>query len=165
MLMNDIVKRRVSFLLDAAKSETTKDQAITYVMRVLSNHATIGKDALSKPIKKINRLVTKNAERMLINKGIDFYCKETINEHPKPIKQIWEWLKNNSNDLTLEDIWKEFCENPMITVTKDEDDYMRRKGLSSKGTLKERYLDLGIEIIELDKSPYDISKLLNSKTQ
>mgnify|MGYP001362478844 CR=1 FL=1 len=51
----------------------------------------------------------------------------------------------------------------MITVTKDEDNYMRRKGLSSKGTLKKRYLDLGIEIIKLDKSPYDISKLLNSK--
>ena len=49
----------------------------------------------------------------------------------------------------------------MITVTKDEDNYMRRKGLSSKGTLKEKYLDLGIEIIELDKSPYGISKLFN----
>jgi len=161
--MNDVVKRRITFLLESAKNESLKDQAITFVMRVLSNHASIGKDAQSTPIKKINRLVTKKAKEMLLTKGIEFFCKETINEHQKPIKQIWEWLKNNAHNLTVEDVWKEFCEYPMVTVTKDEDAYMRKKGLNSKGSLKERYLDLGIEIIELDKSPYDISKLLNKK--
>ena len=50
--MNDIVKRRIVFLLDAAKHENVRDNATTFTLRALSNYATIGKDAGSASIKK-----------------------------------------------------------------------------------------------------------------
>ena len=111
--MNELVRRRIQFLLDAAKHENVKDQAITFVMRVLSNHATIGKDAQSKPIKKINKRVSENAYKILQTKGIEIFCKQTINEHPKPLSQTWEWLKKNAqNGLSVEKVWEEFCDFP-----------------------------------------------------
>ena len=39
--MHDEIKRRIEFLIEAAKYEVKKDQVVTYAMRVLSNHATI----------------------------------------------------------------------------------------------------------------------------
>ena len=121
--MDSIIKRRIKFLLDAAKDEDIKDQAISYVMRTLSNHATIGKDANSASIKKINRKATENAYKLLKEKGIKIYCKETINEHPKPLEQTWQWLKENAHTLSIDDVWKEFCKYTMVTVTKEEDDF------------------------------------------
>lgn len=152
--MNNVILRRINFLLETAKHEDKKDQAVTYVMRVLSNYATIGKDAGSTPIKKKNRNVTKKAFKLLVKKGLSIYCKETINEHTRPLQQTWNWLKENKN-LTTQDVWKEFCENKMVTVTKEEDTLIRMKGFNSKGTFKERYIDLGIEIIMLDQNPED----------
>ena len=155
--MNELVRRRIQFLLDAAKHENVKDQAITFVMRVLSNHATIGKDAQSKPIKKINKRVSENAYKILQTKGIEIFCKQTINEHPKPLSQTWEWLKKNAqNGLSVEKVWEEFCDFPMVTVTKEEDNFIKGKGLNSKGTIEERYSN--IKIITLPKSPYELSK-------
>ena len=63
--MNDIIERRIRFLIDAAKYEDKKDQVVTYVMRVLSNHATIGKDAGSAEIKKHNKKVSEKARNLL----------------------------------------------------------------------------------------------------
>ena len=63
--MNDVIQRRIRFLLDAAKHEIKKDQVVTYAMRVLSNHATIGKDAGSAEIKKQNKTISEGAKKLL----------------------------------------------------------------------------------------------------
>ena len=154
--MDNIIKRRIKFLIDAAKDEDIKDHAVTYVMRTLSNYATIGKDTNSASIKKINRKATENAYKLLKEKGIKIYCKETINEHPKPLEQTWQWLKENAHTLSIDDVWKEFCKYTMVTVTKEEDDYIKGRGLNSKGTVEERYSN--IKIINLPKSPYELYK-------
>ena len=154
--MNTIIKRRIQFLIDAAKDEDKKDQAISYVMRVLSNYATIGKDASSESIKKINCKVTEKAYILLKEKGIKKFCKETINEHPKPLEQTWQWLKENAHTLSVDDVWKEFCKYKMVTVTKEEDNYMKGRGLNSKGTVEQRYLN--IKIINLPKPPFELDK-------
>ena len=154
--MNEVVRRRIQFLLDAAKHENVKDQAVTFVMRVLSNYATIGKDAQSKAIKKINKRVSENAYKILKTKGMEVYCNQTINEHPKPLSQTWEWLKENAqNGLSIENVWKEFCDFPMVTVTKEEDNFIKGKGHNSKGTIEERYSN--IKVITLPKSPFELS--------
>ena len=44
----------------------------------------------------------------------------------------------------------------MVTVTKEEDDYIKGRGLNSKGTVEERYSN--IKIINLPKSPYELYK-------
>ena len=53
--MNEEIKRRLIFLIELAKYEKKRDQVSTYLMRVLSNHATIGMDAGSAKIKTINQ--------------------------------------------------------------------------------------------------------------
>ena len=85
-MLDKILERRIKFLIDAARFEGKKDQVVTYAMRVLSNHAAIGKDANSAQIKKINRRVSKGAYSLLMSSSIDVYCKETINGHPRPLK-------------------------------------------------------------------------------
>ena len=64
--MNDVIERRIRFLLDAAKHEIKKDQVVTYAMRVLSNHATIGKDAGNAEIKKQNKTISEGAKNFSI---------------------------------------------------------------------------------------------------
>ena len=88
--MDKIIERRIKFLLDVAKHEDKRDQAITYVMRVVSNYATVGQDAQSASIKKINRLVTKNASEMLMTDGIEIYCKP--NDLVLSVKQLKKFI-------------------------------------------------------------------------
>ena len=82
--MNDAINRRIQFLLDAAKHELKKDQVVTYAMRVLSNHATIGKDAGSAEVKKKNKKVSEKTKQLLYSVDWTTYRQNTINEHPKP---------------------------------------------------------------------------------
>jgi hypothetical protein len=44
----------------------------------------------------------------------------------------------------------------MVTVTKEEDNFIKGKGLNSRGTVEERYSN--IKIITLHKSPFELSK-------
>ena len=155
-MLDKILERRIKFLIDAARFEGKKDQVVTYAMRVLSNHAAIGKDANSAQIKKINRRVSKGAYSLLMSSSIDVYCKETINEHPRPLEQTWQWLKENATELSVLDVWDEFVNNPMITITKIEDRMIIDSGQRSKGDLNSRYKELGIEIMQLEKTPYDL---------
>ena len=156
--MDKIILRRINFLIDTAKNETKRDQVITFAMRVLSNHATIGKDASSSTVKQLNRKVSKEAKNILINQGLEEFTKLTINEHSKPLKETWEWLMKNAANLTAEDVWEEFCNHPMTTITKTEDNNIKRKGLNSSGNFQERYTDLGISIVTLDETPKELIK-------
>ena len=161
--INDVIKRRIRFLLDAAKNELKKDQEVTYAMRVLSNHATIGKNAGSAEIKKQNKKVSKKASQLLYSADLATYCQNTINEHPKPILLTWDWLKEHAYTLSIEEVWNEFSNNTMVTVTKDEDNYIKTKGLNSIGDMQSRYTDLGITIVTLSETPRDYHKKLKQK--
>ena len=76
--MNSLIERRIRFLLDAAKYEVKKDQVITYAMRVLSNHATIGKDAGSAEIKKINKIISEEAQNLLYSSDLETLTTEYL---------------------------------------------------------------------------------------
>jgi hypothetical protein len=158
--MNSLIERRIRFLLDAAKYEVKKDQVITYAMRVLSNHATIGKDAGSAEIKKINKIISEEAQNLLYSSDLETFCKSTINEHPKPIQSTWEWIRDNVETLTIEKVWKEFLRNPMVTVTKDEDSLIKASGQNSVGNIESRYTALGIKKVTLTETPYEYHKRL-----
>lgn len=75
--------RRVSFLINEARHGEKRDQVITFTMRVLSNHATIGKDAGSSKINDENHTVSSGAFELLqtVSSLRDWHTK-TINEHP-----------------------------------------------------------------------------------
>ena len=132
-------------------------------MRVLSNHATIGKDAVSAEIKKQNKSVSEKARQLLYSVDLSTYCQNTINEHPKPIKLTWEWLKDHANTLSIEEVWEEFADNPMVTVTKDEDNMIKASGQNSIGDMKSRYTDLGITLVTLPETPLQYHKKLKQK--
>ena len=151
--MTPAIRRRCEFLLLVASDPNEKrDQAVVYTMRVLSNHATIGKDALSEPIKRLNRKMSLKAFERLTTTYWHIFKSTTTNEHPKPLKQIWLWLVANAKTLTAERVWQEFVEHQMITVTKEEDRAMPK----SDGDFNTRYK--GIEVITLDSEPYSYRK-------
>ena len=151
--MTPAVRRRCEFLLAVAKDPTdSRDQTVTYAMRVLSNHATIGRDASSEYIKRFNRKITRRAYERLTAVDWREFKSTTRNEHPKPLDQSWNWIVANAHTLTAEDIWQEFADNPMITVTVEEDKGMPR----TKGDFATRYA--GIEVMTLDVDPYSLRK-------
>lgn len=150
--MTPAIKRRCEFLLAVAKDASDeRDQAVTFIMRVLSNHATIGYDASSETIKRFNRKMSRKAYDLLTTADWRTFKSTTINEHPKPLKQVWQWIMDNADTLTPEDIWQEFAAHPMITVTREEDKAMPR----SDGDYATRYK--GIEVITIDADPYTLS--------
>lgn len=151
--MTPAIRRRCEFLLSVASDPSeSRDQAVTFTMRVLSNHATVGKDALSEQIKRINRTMTRKAFERLTTTDWSTFKSTTINEHPKPLKQMWLWMVANANTLTADQIWQEFKKHPMITVTKEEDKTLPK----AYGDFKTRYKD--IEVITLDADPYSYIK-------
>lgn len=156
--MDVYVSRRINFLSQCARYERKRDQAITFTMRVLSNHATIGKDAGSKTIKRLNTRISREALNLLLETDIENFCKLTINEHPKPLSEIWSWLIAKPFNLSPDLIWAEFTTHKMVTVTKEEDKRMSGNGLKSQGEPDDRYAKLGIEVLNLSCPPSQLKR-------
>ncbi len=156
----DYIKRRLSFLLNEVKNNSPRDQAITYVMRVLSNHASVGFDGSSHLIKKRNCKVSQAAFTALKNaSSFDDWSKNTINEHPVPLKYTWEWVAKNSLSLSEEIIWNHFVSNPMVTILRVEDEALNAAGLRAESDVA-RYEKVGIKVISLDMWPELIYKAI-----
>ena len=155
------VQRRIEFLLNEARHECKRDQAITYVMRVLSNHSTVGQDAASQKVKELNKRISRVAYEQLLEMSMtfptfSFWAKCVVNDHPKPLKKTWEWLLAESEKLSVGDVWNEFLQYPMVTITKDEDNLMNRNGHRAEGSASERYCSASIEVLELKETPLHI---------
>lgn len=154
--MADATFRRCRFLLMEACAKAKRDQATTFVMRVLSNLASVGMDAGPAKIKDLNRLISSGAATLLEDGiSLEDWRKGTINEHPVPLKQTWEWLLKDAERLTEKDIWDHFVANQMVIVAKSEDAHLNRIGLRSAGG-SSRYSQAGISIIKLSVSPREI---------
>jgi hypothetical protein len=159
---DDFTLRRIKFLIGEAKENASRDQAITFTMRVLSNVATIGFDASSTQIKLRNRNVSRAAEEFL-SVCVDGreWGDATINEHPVPLKETWSWLCANSLSITEQEVWCHFLQNKMVTVLKEEDRSLTARGLRSSSQYGNRYNVAGIDVVLLAHSP---SELLKRKT-
>ncbi len=144
------VNRRIEFLLNEAKSkDPTNDQTVVFALRVLSNWACVHRDCSSAAVKLLNPLRSRAANELSrsIN-GKGEWVKQTINEHQKPLKEVWKWIKDNAQTLTVEDVKRELQNHPMVTVTKEEDRLLRQLG-SETLEPAERYRRAGIEIINI----------------
>ena len=131
-------------------------------MRVLSNHATIGRDAGSAEIKKYNKTVSQGAQKLLHSVDLTTFCKQTINEHPKPILATWEWLRENAEHLSVEEVWNEFVANKMVTITKKKTLGSEQVDKTPLGTCK---LDtiFGYPTGDLIQNAISVSQRLESK--
>jgi hypothetical protein len=135
-----IVLRRAQFLLNEANSENpTRDQTVTYAMRVISNWATIGKDAPSHIIKWTNPRISVAAWELYTSCSDREWEKSVINEHPEPIAQVWDFILKERDTLNANAILDRFKLWPMITVTKEEDSELTRNGYRSSGSPAERH--------------------------
>ena len=151
-----ILMRRLSFLMEEARQNAKRDQVTTYAMRVISNYATIEKDASSTKVKSENKNVSEAAYNLLLElNSFSKWSKQTINEHQIPLKVLWEEIQ--STDLDEKEIWEKFLDAPMITITKKEDATLNSIGLKSSSD-KSRYKKAGINIIELPDIPNKILK-------
>lgn len=135
-----VALRRAQFLLDEARSEQpTRDQTVTFALRVISNWATIGKDGSSSTVKWLNRNISQKAWELYHSQSDAEWEKSCINEHQEPISHVWQWILENHQMLTPRDILDRAKRWPMITVTKDEDLYLTQQGFRSKGSPEERH--------------------------
>jgi hypothetical protein len=148
------LKRRIEFLIQEAINKSPRDQVITFCMRVISNYASIGMDAGSYKIKITNKMVSRKAEDLLKKStSLKEWADACINEHQVPLKEIWDSLCLEGNNLLPDDVWNKFYSSKMVTITKKEDQILNSEGLRSKSKNACRYHQCGIEVIYLESSP------------
>ena len=122
-----LVKRRLNFVYTELSSLDAKyDQAMSLLLRVLYNFATVGCDGGSFSIKQLNPRMSVSA-KLLREKLQDDkrWASETINEHPMPLKDLWKSWRNKGSSLTEKGIWDDLVLHPMVTITKEEDARLR----------------------------------------
>lgn len=148
------LKRRIEFLIQEAINKSPRDQVISYCMRVISNYASIGVDAGSYKIKITNKIISQKAE-VLLRKSTSLkeWADACINEHQVPLKEIWDSLCLEGNNLLPADVWNKFYSSKMVTITKEEDQILNSKGLRSESKNSCRYQQSGIEVVCLESSP------------
>ena len=138
--------RRAKFLRDEAREpEPVRDQTVTYALRVISNWATVGKDAGSAAIKWNNPRISKKAWELYESCSDREWEKQTINEHPEPIAQVWKWIVDHCDKIEPADILARAKKYPMVTVSKEEDAELGRQGFRSQGSPEERYASIPLE--------------------
>jgi len=132
--------RRAEFVLAEARCDNHfRDQTITFALRVISNWATVGKDGSSNFIKWNNTRVSESAWILYENSTDKEWESLTINEHQEPLKQVWEWIVKDKNNISATDIINRLKEWPMITITKEEDNIIVKQGNKYCGSPLERH--------------------------
>lgn len=163
--MEDFVKRRLCFLLECSLYESKRDQAVTFTMRVLSNYASVGRDVGSHKMKTLNPRMSVRAQKLLCTEGLNYFCDNTVNEHPQPLNEMWLWLTNSAKPLTPVDIWENFNAHKLVTITKAEDKLLTTMGLRSRRKATERYLTAGITVVELDCTPAEWARKVDNNLE
>lgn len=142
--------RRAKFLLEEARSGTeVYDAAVRYALRVISNWATVAEDLSSEAIKFRNRRISRKALDLYLASETDAdWHKQTTNEHPEPIRQVWDWIVKEAQTLQPREILKRFQEWPMVTVTCDEDREINAAGHRWKGDPQVRHKRIDLVTLE-----------------
>lgn len=145
----DICMRRAEFLLLEARSLSPEyDHAVVYALRVISNWISVGGNFSSRDIRWRNKRVSKKAWDLYHASSTDSeWLAGTINEHPEPLSAVWAWICENCAELRPEQIIDRLAENPIVTVTKEEDRAIGRSGMRACGLPSDRHgaIELGPE--------------------
>jgi hypothetical protein len=151
-MYDDFLIRRAEFVLkEALMGVRIRDQAITMTLRVLSNHFTVGKDGCSASVKKLNPWQSEKAQHLKKILPHKEFHNSTLNEHQMPLQWVWEEillslsLGNFMSAHQLCDLIKKY---PYVTITKNEDDALRKNSKKAKGP-EERYALAGIRVTRI----------------
>jgi hypothetical protein len=108
-IKNPLVLRRLEFIRLEAIHKEPRDQALTMVMRVISNYATINKDVSSSKALRLNKNISEAAFNELVkSKTLNDWVKKVTNEHQMPLKETWKNFTDDKNKVTTDYIWKHF---------------------------------------------------------
>lgn len=123
------IDRRIDFLLsEAASLEPIYDQSVRMTMRVISNWVSCGKDVSSSGFKKLAVYMSKKAHALRGDlNDHKLFASQTINEHPEELKIIWDWMTGKQGKLSTDEVLSRFRRWPVIVITKDEDDDLRKR--------------------------------------
>jgi hypothetical protein len=148
-------------LIDLAKRDVRYTRSVATLMREISNHATCGKDASPKRIKKVNTNMSLGAKNLLrkiflTESGsksdlMNKWCSLTMCEHPKPLNVIWREIvyKAKKDPIDSVYVFKIFLKHPVVTITKEEDKRLAKVDPTSKMDAKVRYKKANIQIVRL----------------
>jgi hypothetical protein len=153
-----LVLRRLEFIRLEAIHKEPRDQALTMIMRVISNYATLNKDVSSSKALRLNKNISEAAFNELVkSKTLNDWVKKVTNEHQMPLKETWKIFTDEKNRITIDYIWKHFEEYPMTTILKTENERLDALGYRDNGMPEERYKAAKIKLIKplLKQSPED----------
>lgn len=144
-----IIARRLKFIINELKCEDPKyDQSVSLVLRALSNYASVGIDGQSFAIKVSNPRMSHAASELRKSLSDDKeWAANTINEHPYPLRFLWDSWLSNAHFVTSSKIWEDLVSFPMITITKEEDAKLRKLDKSLSATPEARYKAAGIVLV------------------
>jgi hypothetical protein len=78
------------------------------------------------------------------------FVKQTVLEHPEPLKRSYAQLQDIGRELNVETARLILQKHPLVTITKKEDDRLRKLKLSDQGDPKDRYEIASIEVVEVE---------------
>lgn len=143
------IDRRIEFLINEAQLGATRDQVITYAFRVITNYLSVGYDARSRELLKECPRRSKKAHA-LSREDPEGWLDEVTNEHQYPIKDAWEWMVRERDNLSVQRVKNRLKKWSVVVVTKDEDKELRKVGPAIRPD--QRYQRAGIEVIKRNKS-------------
>ena len=139
-------------------SANSDPDVVDQLMRDLSNFDAMSQTGNSYKLKMNNRWVSQKAFDLMSRcSSFDKWQEQTTNEHSTPITVLQKQIVGRLHSITNEEIMRMFHDNPVCTVTNEEDARLRGLGHHSRGTREVRYAasgGVGIDIIELPKKPH-----------
>lgn len=146
----------------AADPEARVQEDLIQLIRDCSNFDAMGQLANDRRVtswrlKEHNIVVSKRAfEFMDQCSAFKDWHEAATNEHSTPRNVMQEWLVQHFSTITDEEAMEYFRDNPVCSILKDpEEDLLRTKGWRQRGTIKERYQDVGIQLVCLLQKPMD----------
>src|ERR1041384_4133295 len=102
----------------------TQDQTIGVTLRVASNYYSIGRHTQSYGVKMNCKLVSRGA---LVGRDGDrqAWHDKTTNEHWQPIQEVWEYIVENRQTVTPDDVIALLRKYGIVVVTREEDKRLR----------------------------------------
>ena len=139
-------------------SRNSDPEVLDQLMRDLSNFDAIGELGDSRKLKMRNRRMSQDAFD-LIGRCSSFghWHKLTTNDHSTPINVLQKQIVEGLLSITDDEIARMFRDNPVCTVTNEENNKLVELGFQSRGTYKERYAaegGAGIVIVTSPLKPY-----------
>lgn len=158
----EVMSPKAEALLLLARASEKRCQGGTYLLRVLSNYVTVGKDVGSGAIKRLNPRMSVAARAVKCKLDVDAFCRATTSEHPEPLNVVWRWLVTNAQSLNAADVIEHIGNYPMVTITKAEDAILNSPRLRDIGVPDERYSEA--RIVLWSHEPLRVARLPFAQT-